>query len=108
MTVATVDASTEDGSVRIRLSGEIDRANAPVVEEEILAAVGGQPTAVSVDLTNLTYIDSVGIRLLFDLAAHLQGSHIVLELISPFDSPTRRLIEFSGLDSLVRLDPACN
>jgi anti-anti-sigma factor len=108
MTVATVDASTKDGSVRIRLSGEIDRENAPVVEEEILAVVTGQPMAVSVDLTNLTYIDSVGIRLLFDLVAHLQESHIVLELISPFDSPTRRLIEFSGLDSLVTLHPACN
>jgi anti-anti-sigma factor len=108
MTVATVDASTDNGSVHISLSGEIDLANASTVDEQIHAAVSGQPTAVSVDLTNLTYMDSVGIKLLFDLVSLLQESDIPLEIIAPFGAPTRRLIEFSGLDSLVTLNPACN
>jgi anti-anti-sigma factor len=64
MTMATVKTSAESGSIRIRLSGEIDLANVAAVEEEILAAVPDQPTAVSVDLTDLTYIDSAGIRIL--------------------------------------------
>ena len=103
MTVATVDASAENGSVRISLRGEIDRANVVAVEEEIRAAVSGQPTGVSVDLANVTYIDSAGKRLLFDLASTLQESHIMLELIIPFDSPMRRLIELSGLPTLAAL-----
>ena len=106
MTVATVNASIDNGSVRISLSGEIDLANASTVEEQILAAVSGQLTAVSVDLTNLTYMDSVGIKLLFDLASNLQESKVPLELIAPLGAPTRRLIEFSGLDSLATLEPA--
>jgi anti-anti-sigma factor len=106
MTVATVDTGTDNGSIRISLSGEIDLANASNVEEQILAAVSGQPAAVSVDLTNLTYMDSVGIKLLFDLASKLQESNVPLELIAPFGAPTRRLIEFSGLDSLATLQPA--
>jgi anti-anti-sigma factor len=104
MTLARVDTSAENGSVRISLSGEIDLANVTAVEEEILAAVSGQLTAVSVDLTNLTYIDSVGIRLLFDLVSNLEKSHIVLVLIAPVDSPTRRLINVSGLEPFVTLD----
>jgi stage II sporulation protein AA (anti-sigma F factor antagonist) len=60
---------------------------------------------VSVDLTHLTYMDSVGIRLLFDLASHLQKSHIALMVIAPFGSPARQLVQFSGLDSLVVLSP---
>jgi anti-anti-sigma factor len=103
MTVAMTDASADNGSVRISLRGEIDRANVAAVEEEIQAAVSGQPTGVSVDLTNVTYIDSAGKRLLFDLASALQESNIVLEVIIPFDSPTRRLIELSGLQSLAAL-----
>jgi anti-anti-sigma factor len=109
MTSATVEASADHGTVRICLSGEIDLGNVSTVEEQICAAVSGQPTVVSVvsvDLTNLTYIDSVGIRLLFDLASHLQKLRIALKLIAPFESPTRRLIQFSGLDSLVALSPA--
>jgi anti-anti-sigma factor len=103
MTVAMVDASAENGSVRISLGGEIDRVNVAAVEEQIRAAVSGQLTAVSVDLAEVTYIDSAGKRLLFDLASHLRESHIVLELIVPFASPIRRLIELSGLQSLAAL-----
>jgi len=106
MTIATVEASADHGAVRIRLSGEIDLENVSTVDEQICAAVSGQPTGVSVDLTNLTYMDSGGMRLLFDLASHLQKSNIVLKLIAPFESPARRLIQFSGLDSLVVLSPA--
>jgi len=103
MTVATVGASAEDGSIRISLGGEIDRANVADVEEQIRAVVSGPFTAVSVDLTDVTYIDSAGKRLLFDLASQLQESHIVLGLIVPFDSSIRRLIELSGLQSLAAL-----
>ena len=106
MTIATVEASAAHRAVRIRLSGEIDRENVSTVGEQICAAVSGLPAVVSVDLTNLTYMDSVGIRLLFDLASHLQKLRIALKLIAPFESPARRLIQFSGLDSLVVLSPA--
>lgn len=105
MTDAKVETSTEDGSMRITLSGEIDLANAAVVEDEIRAAVSNQPTTVSVDLTDLTYMDSAGIRILFVLASRLQALRSVLELIVPLDSPTRRIVELSGFESLATLRP---
>ena len=105
MTDAKVETSAEDGSLRITLSGEIDLANAAVVEDEIRAAVSNQPTTVSVDLTDLTYMDSAGIRILFVLASWLQAQRIVLELIVPLDSPTRRIVELSGFESLAALRP---
>ncbi|MGH4014340.1 MAG: STAS domain-containing protein [Pseudonocardiaceae bacterium] len=105
MTGARVETSTENGSMRIALSGEIDLANAAAVEDEIRAAVSHQPTAVSVDLTDLAYLDSAGIRILFALASRLQALQIVLELIVPLDSPTRRIIELSGFESLAALRP---
>ncbi len=105
MTAARVKTNAENGSMHIAVSGEIDLANAAAVEDEIRKAVSHQPTAVSVDLTDLAYIDSAGIRILFALASRLQALRIVLELIVPLDSPTRRLIELSGFESLVALRP---
>jgi anti-anti-sigma factor len=60
MTVAAADVSADNGSVCIRLSGEIDQANVSAVEEQIRAAVSGQRTAVSVDLADVSYLDSTG------------------------------------------------
>jgi len=106
MTTAGVDSSADNGSMHIRLSGEIDLANAAAVEDQIRAALPPQPSAVSVDLTDLTYLDSAGMRVLYGLASRLHALRIVLELIVPFDSPTRRLIELSGFDSIAMVRPA--
>jgi anti-anti-sigma factor len=108
MTAARVESSADDGSMRIRLSGEIDLANAAAVEDQIRAALNPQPSAVSVDLTDLTYLDSAGIRILYGLASRLQALRIALELIVPLSSPTRRLIELSGFDSVATVRPACS
>ena len=100
MTVTVAEVSADNGSVCIRLSGEIDRENVSAGDEQIRAAVSGQRTAVSVNLADVSYIDSAGKQLLFDLALCLQESNIVLEVVVPFGSPTRRLIELSGLQSI--------
>jgi anti-anti-sigma factor len=105
VTAARVKTNAENGSMHIAVSGEIDLANAAAVEDEIREAVPHQPTTVSVDLTDLTYMDSAGIRILFALASRLQALRIVLEFIVPLDSPTRRLIELSGFESLAALRP---
>jgi anti-anti-sigma factor len=105
MTAARVESSADDGSMRIRLSGEIDLANAAAVEDQIRAALTAQPSAVSVDLTDLTYLDSAGMRILYGLASRLHALRIVLELIVPLSAPTRRLIELSGFESIARVRP---
>jgi anti-anti-sigma factor len=94
MTDARVEVSAEDRSMRISLSGEIDLANA------------AEAAVVSVDLSDLTYLDSAGVRILFTLASRLQALRIALELIVPVGSSTRRLIELSGFESLAALRPA--
>jgi len=50
-------------------------------------------------------MDSAGIRILFVLASRLQALRSVLELIVPLDSPTRRIVELSGFESLAALRP---
>jgi anti-anti-sigma factor len=105
MTIARVSTSTKGDTMHIAVSGEVDLGNAAALERELRAAIAHQPRAVSVDLTDLTYLDSTGVRILFALASLLRPLRIMMKLIVPLDSPTRRLIELSGLPSLACLHP---
>jgi anti-anti-sigma factor len=105
MTAARVNTSTKGETVHIVVSGEIDLGNAAALETELRAAVADQPRAVSVDLTDLTYLDSTGIRILFAIASLLKPLQVMMKLIVPLDSPIRRLIELSGLGSFACLRP---
>jgi stage II sporulation protein AA (anti-sigma F factor antagonist) len=75
------------------------------VEQQITGAISNRAMSAVVDLTNVTYVDSVGMRVLFALASRLETAQIALKLIAPIGSPSRRVIEISGLDSIVALDP---
>src|SRR5262249_39943489 len=103
MTAANVDIHTKDGCVRIVISGEIDLANAAGAREDILAAVSNQATAVSIDLTDLTYMDSTALQILFHVAERIEDLQIPLELVAPPDSNARLVIAYSGLESLAQL-----
>ena len=105
MTTAGVDVTVNDGHVRITVAGEVDLANAATVEVQIVAGITNQVTSVSVDLGDVDYMDSAGMRILFSLASRLAGLQIALEVVAPVGSPARRLVEVSGLASLVALLP---
>jgi anti-anti-sigma factor len=105
MTDARVKSATEDGRVRIVLSGEVDLDNAGEVEAELARAISNQATVVSINLAGVAYLDSAGLRVLFHLVERLATLQIAVELVSPTGSPSRRVIELSGLAALVPLDP---
>ncbi|WAL64554.1 STAS domain-containing protein [Amycolatopsis cynarae] len=103
MTEAWVETRVLDGRVCIELSGEIDLDNAAAVQEEINAAVGNEVAAVVVDLTRLSYLDSAGLRVLFQLGERMRVLQMELELVVPSRSPVRRVIELSGLSPVARM-----
>jgi anti-anti-sigma factor len=103
MTAANVHLHTKEGCVHIAISGEIDLANAADLEEHILPAVSNQATAMSIDLTDLTYMDSTALQILFRVAERAEDLQIPLDLVAPPDSNARLMIVYSGLESLARL-----
>jgi stage II sporulation protein AA (anti-sigma F factor antagonist) len=105
MTIANVKVHLDATAVHITVTGEIDLANAAAIEDEILTAVRNTATKVVVDLTDLLYIDSSGLRILFLLAGMLKVLQIAMEVIAPPGTPIRRVILISGLDGLVDLRP---
>ena len=98
--------SVDHTAIRVAVSGEIDLSNVAAIERQVFDAITNQLTAVSVDLGELTYLDSAGLRVLFALGARLDTLQIDLELIVPPDSPIRRMIEFSGVATAIPVRPA--
>ena len=100
MTNATVATKVEGTEVSVSVSGEIDIDNAHSVEEQILDAISNQATAVLVDLSNVEYMDSSGLRIMFTLAARLNVLQIGLDVVTSAGSSTHRVLELAGFGAL--------
>ncbi|MDI1462680.1 STAS domain-containing protein [Catellatospora sp. KI3] len=60
-----VTHGTEDGLAVVRVQGEIDLMTADALRDELCAAVQAAPV-VMVDLSGVGFLDSTGVRSLFD------------------------------------------
>ncbi|HET6952672.1 MAG TPA: STAS domain-containing protein [Acidimicrobiales bacterium] len=105
MTIARVEVDTAGGSLLIRLSGDVDLANARAVEAELRHVITNQVVDVTIDLTDVAYLGSAGVRVLFHLADRLAVLQIGLALDAPVGSPARRVIDLSGLGAVVPVGP---
>jgi stage II sporulation protein AA (anti-sigma F factor antagonist) len=97
---------TGDDAVRIALSGEIDLANVAAVEAQLLDAISNQLDVAVVDLSDVSYIDSAGLRVLFVLGARLETLQIRFHLVVPPDSAVRKVIDLSGIASIASIESA--
>lgn len=81
--------STETG---LRASGEIDAHTAPT----LAAAIDGAGSSVDLDLTEVDFVDSSGLRVLIDAHQRLEEAGGGLRLTG-LSEPVRRLLEISGV-----------
>ncbi len=63
-----MDVHQGDDRVVLGLHGELDLLGAPMLEEEIAKVEAGSPGVVVLDLRDLQFVDSAGLRVI--LAAH--------------------------------------
>ncbi len=93
-----------DGGNVVRLTGELDMATAPAVQEALHAAQHAQASQLIVDLRGLTFLDSVGLGVL--IAADLAGrdGHVKVSFVR--GSPTvHRVFELTKVDERVEGRP---
>lgn len=84
--------------------GELDLATAPEVEEQVLDALREGTRAVVLDLRELTFMDSTGVRTI--VAAHQVAEQTGSDLRvvrPPRESAVSRVIEISGIDEALGL-----
>lgn len=99
----SISSVQDGGTVRITLEGEMDLASATAVEDGLRAAEASSPTRVVVDLSQLAFIDSTGLRLLLqaDARARQQGYELVLR---PGEASVQRVFEITGALDVLRFE----
>ena len=101
--LARVNLERHGDAVLARLAGEIDLSNAGTVEDQVTGGLAGA-TAVAVDLSGLSYLDSAGLALLTRLAGRLAELSGSLRLVVPPDAFVGRTLSISGLAAAIPVD----
>jgi anti-anti-sigma factor len=103
MTLARVTVEPRGPATVARVHGEIDMSNADGLRLEILEGVAHDGAGLVLDLTETTYLDSSGVRLLFDIAERLQSRRQRLALVVTEAALVRRVLVLTKLDDAVPL-----
>jgi anti-anti-sigma factor len=84
----------------LRLAGEIDMATAPALQEALLVTLAdGRP--VTVDMKDVTFIDSSGLKVIVSAAAET-ASREPLTVKDP-SAVVRRVLELFGLEQVPQI-----
>jgi anti-anti-sigma factor len=102
----SIEISTQGRVVVATLIGELDIANVNEIGEEIRDAITNDHAGLCLDLSEARYVDSAGVRMIFELVSRLEAVRQVMAVAIPLDAPVRRLIEVTSLASLVGICPS--
>lgn len=102
----TVDPGGPDRPAVVTVTGDVDLATAPELRSRLAPTVesaAGDGRGLVVDLRDVCYLDSSGLRLLAALARDLGDG---LTVVSPAGTATRRVLEVSHLTEHMRVTEA--
>jgi len=88
----------------VRLLGEVDLSNAAEVLGTIERAVPNDVSALVLDLSETSYMDSAGVQVLFRLVDRLGSRRQRMRLVVPKEAPVRAVLEMMDVPSVVSLD----
>jgi anti-anti-sigma factor len=91
--LARIAFEHRDATVVADVAGEIDPSNAREVGRKLTEAVPNDALAVVIDLSGVTFLDSSGVQMLFELAERLTGRQQRLSVVVPPECPARRVLE---------------
>ena len=84
--------------------GELDASNVEYVFDRLLVGVPHEAPGLVLDLSQTTYLDSAGVRILFELARRLRTRRQELRISVPGTGIVRRVVVLTALGDVVALD----
>lgn len=93
-----VDATSHEEPV-VAVSGEIDIASAPRLKRQLIELAHGAPTAIVIDMSDVSFMDSTGLVVLSLSRKQLEhnGGKLILAGLQP---QILRLLQLAGLDDV--------
>ena len=102
--IAGIGFQERDGVIVAAVEGEIDSSNAADLRLALAERLPSTSSALVLDLSRVSYLDSSGIQLLFDLGRRLAARRQAMRLIVPPDAPMRRVLELCAVESIAPMD----
>lgn len=101
----SISSSIENGIASVALRGELDLSGAPLLERSLLDVEQHTPGRLVIDLRELQFIDSTGLRLLLAANARAQqrGGELVLR---PGEPSVQRVFDLTGALEVLRFEDA--
>jgi anti-anti-sigma factor len=94
-----VDRSVPICAVR----GEIDASNVESVLDQLIDSVPADSPGLVLDLSETVYLDSAGVRILFELSRRLRQRGQELRIVVPAEGIVRRVLVLTALADVVAL-----
>lgn len=98
MSLPELRVETRGEVVRAALAGDIDLSNADELRQEIAGVTPNEALALILDLSQVRYLDSAGVRLIHRLREDLRAHGQRLQLVIPPPSMIHDTLRLAGLD----------
>jgi len=82
------------------LSGDLDVVQSAKLRERLLTSVRNEDRALVVDLSEVRYVDSSGVNVMFELAERLAAGQIGFGVVVPEGGLVERVLEIVDLRSV--------
>ena len=97
-----IETQRAKGVLTITIHGRIDGANANDFQKEVKDSLTDKDKAVMLDMENLSYISSAGLRVILMIAKMLEQQKTEFVIYSLTD-PIREVFEISGFDKIINV-----
>ncbi len=89
-------------SKRINVRGEVDVNSAPVLLQQILAAIDRKPEVIIINLGQVTKMDSAGVAVLIEGINEARKQKIIMSL-QDLSKPAQSVLEMARVDKLFQV-----
>jgi anti-anti-sigma factor len=97
MELFSVEIAQRDGGIEASLSGEIDLSTVEELQERLETALEGDPGLIVLDLRQVSFLDSSGLRLILRLNKRQEENEGRLVLVRG-GRRVARVLEITGVD----------
>jgi anti-sigma B factor antagonist len=104
--LSNVEVREEDGVLVAAVAGELDLSNSPATGDAIEAALPASARSLVVDFSNLTFLDSSGVAMLFRLVRRLTDHRQQLHVVAPSGEAVGRVLEIVEFDRAAPVHPS--
>lgn len=103
--MSTVAVEERSGRMIARLAGEIDLQDVDRVSGQVLSAVPNSARGVVLDLSDVTYLDSAAIQMLFDIVRRMNTARQEVAIAVPESSPLATLLKITHVHEACPVAP---